>query len=302
MTADQRSALTEQFDKASRIAAAEPSAALLGGIGLMVARWLVDSGAGRVVLNSRSEPSVTGSSEVAPNAIPVVGMAARFPGANTLSAFWDNLCRGEESIVTLSEGDLLAEGIGEKALADHAYVRRAALLDGVKEFDADFFGFAPQAARMTDPQHRLFLQSAWHALEFTGFLSRLTLREPQIPATWAREVRSTVRFSDEVDVLLADPHRILVEVGPGGSSTGSAMRHPRWSSGHRAVRLMRHHAQNRDVATPSCWRSGNCGQRATKRSPTTTPTPPTTNSPSSTCRRLMYRHSLVIAFANRQGV
>jgi phthiocerol/phenolphthiocerol synthesis type-I polyketide synthase E len=111
---------------------------------------------------------VTTNSELPTNAIAVVGMAARFPGANTLSAFWDNLRRGEESIVSLSEEDLLAEGISEKALANHAYVRRAALLDGIAEFDADFFGFTPQAARMTDPQHRLFLQSAWHALEDAG--------------------------------------------------------------------------------------------------------------------------------------
>jgi phthiocerol/phenolphthiocerol synthesis type-I polyketide synthase E len=112
---------------------------------------------------------VTRNSEAPPNAIAVVGMAARFPGANTVSAFWDNLRRGKESIVTLSEDDLLAEGISEKALGNHAYVRRAALLDGIAEFDADFFGFTPQAARMTDPQHRLFLQSAWHALEDAGY-------------------------------------------------------------------------------------------------------------------------------------
>jgi phthiocerol/phenolphthiocerol synthesis type-I polyketide synthase E len=112
---------------------------------------------------------VTTNSELPPNAIAVVGMAARFPGANTLSAFWDNLRDGVESIVDLSEADLLAEGISEKALANHAYVRRAALLDGIAEFDADFFGFTPQAARMTDPQHRLFLQSAWHALEDAGY-------------------------------------------------------------------------------------------------------------------------------------
>ncbi|MGB8207956.1 MAG: condensation domain-containing protein, partial [Mycobacterium sp.] len=116
--------------------------------------------------------------------------------------------------------------------------------------------------------------------EFTGFLSRQTLREPQIPllsnvtgtwlaaseatnaATWARQVRSTVRFSDEVDVLLADPNRVVVEVGPGGTLTASAMRHPRWSSGHRAVRLMRHHAQNRDdrdaflLALGQLWSAG----------------------------------------------
>jgi phthiocerol/phenolphthiocerol synthesis type-I polyketide synthase E len=112
---------------------------------------------------------VTSNSELPPNAIAVVGMAARFPGANTLSAFWDNLRRGEESIVTLAEDDLLAEGIPEKTLANHAYVRRAALVDGIDEFDADFFGFTPQVARTTDPQHRLFLQTAFHAIEDAGY-------------------------------------------------------------------------------------------------------------------------------------
>jgi phthiocerol/phenolphthiocerol synthesis type-I polyketide synthase E len=112
---------------------------------------------------------VTSNSELPPNAIAVVGMAARLPGANTLSAFWDNLRRGEESIVTLAEDDLLAEGIPEKVLANHGYVRRAALMDGIDEFDADFFGFTPQVARSTDPQHRLFLQTAFHAIEDAGY-------------------------------------------------------------------------------------------------------------------------------------
>lgn len=109
------------------------------------------------------------SASLPPNAIAVVGMAGRFPGADSVSAFWDNLRRGEESIVTLSEEHLLAAGIGEKVLANHAYVRRAALLDGIEEFDADFFGYNPQAARTMDPQHRLFLQCVWHALEDAGY-------------------------------------------------------------------------------------------------------------------------------------
>ncbi len=90
----------------------------------------------------------------------------------------------------------------------------------------------------------------------------LAASEATNPATWARQVRSTVRFSDEVDVLLGDPNRILVEVGPGGTLTSSASRHPRWSNGHRAVRLMRHHAQNRDdrdaflLALGQLWAAG----------------------------------------------
>lgn len=104
-----------------------------------------------------------------PTAIAIVGMAGRFPGADSVWTFWDNLRRGKESIVDLSEGELVAAGVGEKALANHAYVRRAAIMDGVDEFDAEFFGFTPQAARMMDPQHRLFLQCAWHALEDAGY-------------------------------------------------------------------------------------------------------------------------------------
>jgi phthiocerol/phenolphthiocerol synthesis type-I polyketide synthase E len=102
------------------------------------------------------------------NAVAVVGMAGRFPGANSPSAFWDNLQRGEESIVTLSEQQLSAAGVSEQALASPSYVRRTPLIDRIDEFDAEFFGFPPQAARMMDPQHRLFLQCAWHALEDAG--------------------------------------------------------------------------------------------------------------------------------------
>ncbi|WP_281253270.1 type I polyketide synthase [Mycobacterium numidiamassiliense] len=102
------------------------------------------------------------------NAIAVVGMAGRFPGANSLAEFWDNLRQGKESIVTLSEQDLGAAGVGEKTLSNPSYVRRAPLLEGIDEFDAEFFGFPPQAARTMDPQHRLFLQTAWHALEDAG--------------------------------------------------------------------------------------------------------------------------------------
>jgi phthiocerol/phenolphthiocerol synthesis type-I polyketide synthase E len=95
-------------------------------------------------------------------------MAGRFPGADSLAQYWRNLREGVESIVDLSEDDLLNAGVTEKALANRSYVRRAGLLPGIEEFDAGFFGFTPQAARMMDPQHRLFLQTAWHALENAG--------------------------------------------------------------------------------------------------------------------------------------
>ncbi|MBJ7339970.1 beta-ketoacyl synthase N-terminal-like domain-containing protein [Mycolicibacterium sp.] len=111
----------------------------------------------------------TEANELPPNAIAVIGMAGRFPGANSVTQFWDNLCRGEESVTTLSEEALTAAGVSAKTLADPAYVRRAALLDGIDEFDAEYFGMTPYTAQMMDPQQRLFLQTAWHAFEDSGY-------------------------------------------------------------------------------------------------------------------------------------
>ncbi len=111
----------------------------------------------------------TASNEFPPNAIAVIGMAGKFPGADSLSEFWDNLSRGKESVTTLSEEALTAAGVSAKTLEDPAYVRRAAMLNGIEEFDAEYFGITPYTARMMDPQQRLFLQTAWHALEDSGY-------------------------------------------------------------------------------------------------------------------------------------
>lgn len=109
------------------------------------------------------------SDELPPNAIAVIGMAGKFPGADSLSEFWDNLSRGVESVTTLSEEALTAAGVSPATLADPAYVRRAAMLNGIEEFDADYFGMTPYTARMMDPQQRLLLQTAVHAFEDSGY-------------------------------------------------------------------------------------------------------------------------------------
>lgn len=101
--------------------------------------------------------------------IAVIGMAGVFPGADSISQFWENLCNGSESIATLSEEELAAAGVSATTLADPAYVRRAALLNGIDEFDPEYFGMNPYTARMMDPQQRLFLQTSWHALEDAGY-------------------------------------------------------------------------------------------------------------------------------------
>jgi len=76
--------------------------------------------------------------------VAVVGLAGRFPGARTVAEFWDRLCEGAELI---------------------------GVLDGVELFDASFFGFTPREAETLDPQHRIFLEESWAALENAGYNS-----------------------------------------------------------------------------------------------------------------------------------
>ncbi|GIJ48807.1 hypothetical protein Val02_56930 [Virgisporangium aliadipatigenens] len=97
--------------------------------------------------------------------IAIVGMAGRFPGAADVDRFWENLCAGRESIVDLTEAELRAAGVDPADLDDPRYVRRGAVLADIDRFDAGFFGFSPKEAQITDPQQRLFLETAWNALE-----------------------------------------------------------------------------------------------------------------------------------------
>jgi len=101
--------------------------------------------------------------------IAVVGMTGRFPGAADLTAFWQNLRDGVESITPLSEDDLLAAGVDPALFAHPNYVKVAAVLDGVDWFDAAFFGLSPREAEVMDPQHRLLLECAWEVLENAGY-------------------------------------------------------------------------------------------------------------------------------------
>jgi len=95
-------------------------------------------------------------------------MAAHFPGASSIEAYWSNLRAGLESIRRLSEDELLAAGEARHLMQRPDYVPYAAPLDRFEEFDAEFFGLSPKEAAIMDPQHRQFLEVAWEALENAG--------------------------------------------------------------------------------------------------------------------------------------
>jgi len=101
--------------------------------------------------------------------IAIIGMAGRFPGADDINSFWNNLRQGIESIETLSEAELNIPQ--DSPLRNNPnLVRRASYLKGADQFDARFFGVFPKEAASMDPQHRLLLEEAYHALEDAGYI------------------------------------------------------------------------------------------------------------------------------------
>ncbi len=100
--------------------------------------------------------------------IAIVGMAGRFPGARNVAEFWRNLCAGTESISRFTDAEL-EDSFGAEVRGAANFVKARPILDEVERFDAEFFGMYAREAELTDPQHRLFLECCWEALEDAGY-------------------------------------------------------------------------------------------------------------------------------------
>lgn len=122
-------------------------------------------------MGSESFAMIQENQPVAPSrdVVAVVGMAGRFPGANSVAQFWKNLRDGVESIREFTPEELQASGVGPDALDDPSYVRVGAPLEDADCFDAAFFGYNPREAELMDPQQRLFLECAYAALQDAGY-------------------------------------------------------------------------------------------------------------------------------------
>ncbi|MEH2121093.1 type I polyketide synthase [Nostoc sp.] len=104
--------------------------------------------------------------------IAIIGMAGRFPGAKNVDIFWQNIRDGVESISFFTDEELVSAGIDLTLLNDPLYVKAGGVLENTELFDASFFSFSPREAEITDPQHRLFIECVWSALENAGYDSQ----------------------------------------------------------------------------------------------------------------------------------
>jgi hypothetical protein len=132
-------------------------------------------GEGRVPSNNAVEPQSSAGASPVPlsqplpsSAIAIIGMTGRFPGANSVEEFWNNLASGVESI-TFFDREQLDSYERETASRAENYVAARPILRDTDKFDAAFFGIYPKEAAHMDPQHRVFLECAWEVLERAGY-------------------------------------------------------------------------------------------------------------------------------------
>lgn len=98
--------------------------------------------------------------------VAIIGFSGRLPGASDIDAYWQLLCAGRNGGRAFSDREL--ETMPETA-GDPRFVRFGYALENIDRFDAAFFDMSPREASLTDPQHRLFLECAWSAMEHAGY-------------------------------------------------------------------------------------------------------------------------------------
>jgi amino acid adenylation domain-containing protein len=103
------------------------------------------------------------------NDIAVIGMAARFPGADNIYELWKVLTEGRETTSFFTDEEL-DQSIPFAIRNAPNYVKARGIVGNAEGFDAAFFGISPKVAELMDPQHRVFLELAWEALETSGHL------------------------------------------------------------------------------------------------------------------------------------
>ncbi len=101
--------------------------------------------------------------------VAIVGMACRFPGADSVEAFWENLRQGSVALDRVTAEALAAVGLPASLLESESYVPVSRQVRDFDRFDAAFFEIGPREAELMDPQHRVFLECAWEALEDAGY-------------------------------------------------------------------------------------------------------------------------------------
>ncbi|HPF91202.1 MAG TPA: amino acid adenylation domain-containing protein, partial [Flavobacteriales bacterium] len=100
--------------------------------------------------------------------IAIIGMSGRFPGAANMEELWQNLLAKKNSISTWT-ADEIDPSVPAELRNDPDYVKARGVITDADKFDHGFFGVNPKVAALMDPQQRVFLETAWAALEDAAY-------------------------------------------------------------------------------------------------------------------------------------
>ncbi|MEJ2620930.1 MAG: SDR family NAD(P)-dependent oxidoreductase, partial [Candidatus Thiodiazotropha sp.] len=104
--------------------------------------------------------------------IAVIGMSGRFPDAENVGEFWENLCSARNSIreAPKDRGWDIEDYFDESPqVPGKTYSKWGGFVNDIDKFDPLFFGISPREAEFMDPSERIFLQETWRAIEDAGY-------------------------------------------------------------------------------------------------------------------------------------
>lgn len=156
------------------------------------------------------------------NSIAIIGMACRFPGADNYQDFWKLILNKTNAISFFSEEELLEAGVPLELINNKDYVPARGILHDVDKFDANFFNINPADAKLMDPQHRIFLEQSWSALEDAGyipdeFVGRISvfagMNDSSYLQTNILKNQQVQKDTDQQQIMLAtSPHYLATKV------------------------------------------------------------------------------------------
>jgi polyketide synthase PksN len=116
-------------------------------------------------------PSAQITNSIHPDPIAIIGLSGRYPEAEDIQGYWQNLRDGKDCIIEVPKDrwDWREYYTEDRSKSGYHYSKWGGFINGVDEFDPKFFNISPVEAELMDPQERLFLQHAWMAVEDAGY-------------------------------------------------------------------------------------------------------------------------------------
>jgi len=113
-------------------------------------------------------PLIPESTAIKPTDVAIIAVEGRYPGANNIAAFWENLKAGKDCITSVDRwNEAWYESV--PATFNKKYCYWGGFIDDVDKFDPAFFNISPREAEIMDPMQRLFLEAVWNLFEGVGY-------------------------------------------------------------------------------------------------------------------------------------